>query len=92
MLARSYSQVTSIPYFVFAKLSPWSLMEQIVSLLKSRQGRGNLPILDTNVASSSSESDHEDTCDRRTEEEFMDRKSTNCEDLMASCAFDDVFT
>ena len=74
MWAHSLSQVTPIPCFVYAKLSPWSLMEQIVNLLKSQQGHGNLPILDVNHSNTSeAKNDDEDIVYRKTEEEYMDR-------------------
>ena len=74
MWAHSLSQVTPIPCFIYAKLSPWSLMEQIVNLLKSQEGHGNLPILDVSRSNTdSAESDDGEIADQKTEEEYLDR-------------------
>ena len=49
-------------------------MEQIVNLLKSQQGHGNLPILDMSHSNTSdAENDDVEIVDRKTEEEYMDR-------------------
>jgi hypothetical protein len=44
-LACNLSQLTPVPYFVYQNLCPWSLVEKILVVLQSNNGRGNLPAL-----------------------------------------------
>jgi hypothetical protein len=42
------SQLTPVPYFVYERLSPWCLVEKIVTSLRTNEGRNNLPSFGTN--------------------------------------------
>jgi hypothetical protein len=42
----SLSQMTNTPFFVYQNYSPWSLVEKIITALKTNEGRSNLPSLE----------------------------------------------